>query len=109
LHLSAYTAHGITYYNHKEICALVKEKPPNEAGLEGYPSMPHNLPKLRDLRKYVKAEAEREYFALLLILSNGATEEACRLAGLSTARFYALRKKYWQSIPSPKLHLNKQY
>lgn len=82
---------------------MVKEKPPKETGLEGSPSWPHNLPKLRDLRKAIKAEAEREYFEVLLILSNGATEEARRIAGLSTARFYALRKKYWQSIPTPTL------
>ena len=86
----------------------MKEKPPTESGLEGSPSTPHNLPKLRDLRKAVKAEAEREYFELLLILSNGATEEACRIAGLSTARFYALRKKYWQSIPTPNLLITDQ-
>ena len=70
--------------------------------------MPHNLPKLRDLRKAIKAEAEREYFELLLILSNGVTEEACRIAGLSTARFYALRKKYWQSITTPTLLFTNQ-
>jgi hypothetical protein len=86
----------------------VKEKPPNEGGLEGSPSRPHNLPKLRDLRKAVKAEAEREYFELLLILSNGAAEEACRIAGLSIARFYTLRKKYWQSIPTPTLQITEQ-
>ena len=82
---------------------MVTKKPPHESGLEGSPSRPHNLPKLRDLRKAIKAEAEREYFEVLLILSNGAIEEACRIAGLSTARFYALRKKYWQSIPTPNL------
>jgi hypothetical protein len=86
----------------------VKEKPPNEGGLEGSPSRPHNLPKLRDLRKAVKAEAEREYFQILLILSNGAIEEPCRIAGLSKARFYVLRKKYWQSIPTPDLRFTNQ-
>lgn len=108
IQLSAYTDHGITHHNHEEIWALVKKKPPNEGGLEGYSSTPHNLPKLRDLRKAIKAEAEREYFELLLILSDGAMLEACRIAGLSTARFYALRRKYWQSITTPKLRFNNQ-
>jgi hypothetical protein len=108
MQLSAYTDHGITHYNHEEILALVKAKPPNKGGLAGYPSTPNNLPKLRDLRKAVKAEAEREYFELLLILSNGTTEEACRISGLSAARFYALRKKYWRSIPTPNLHFTNQ-
>ena len=88
-------------HNHEVIGALVKEKPANESGLEYSPSTPHNLPKLRDLRKAVKAEAEREYFEILLILTGGAAAEACRIAGLSTARFYTLRKKYWQSITHP--------
>ena len=83
------------YHNHEVTCALVTKKPPHKSGLEGSPSRPHNLPKLRDLRKAIKAEAEREYFEVLLILSDGTIEEACRIAGLSTARFYALRKKYW--------------
>jgi hypothetical protein len=79
---------------------LVRKKLPTESGLEGSPSRPHNLPKLRDLRKAIKAEAEREYFELLLSLSNGSAKEACRIAGLSTARFYALRKKYCLPIPT---------
>jgi hypothetical protein len=87
---------------------LVKEKPPKESGLEDSPSTPHNLPKLRDLRQAVKAEAEREYFELLLIITRGDTTEACRISGLSAARFYALRKKYWQSITTPNLHLTGQ-
>lgn len=87
---------------------MVKEKPSDASGLEDSPATPHNLPKLRDLRKAVKAEAEREYFELLLILSNGTTAEACRIAGLSSARFYTLRKKYWQSIPTPNLHSTHQ-
>jgi hypothetical protein len=98
----------LTYHIHEVICALVRKKPPNESGLEGSPSRPHNLPKLRDLRKATKAEAEREYFEILLILTNGATEEACRISGLSTARFYVLRKKYWHPITTPNLHFTDQ-
>jgi hypothetical protein len=90
------------------MCAVVKKKTPTESGLEGSALAPHNLPKLRDLRKAVKAEAEREYFEILLILTNGATEAACRIAGLSKARFYALRKKYWRPIPTPNLHFADQ-
>jgi hypothetical protein len=93
----------LTYHNHEVICALVKKKPQTESGLEGSGLTPQNIPKLRDLRKAIKAEAEREYFELLLILTNGATEEACRIAGLSKPRFYALRKKYWRSITTPNL------
>ena len=74
---------------------MVKEKPANESGMEESPSTPHNLPKLRDLRQAVKAEAEREYFELLLVITRGDTAEACRISGLSAARFYVLRKKYW--------------
>jgi hypothetical protein len=86
---------------------LVGKKPPTGSELEGFPSSPHNLPKLRDLRKAIKVEAEREYFQILLILTNGVTEEACRIAGLSTARFYALRKKYWRSTTTPKIMCKK--
>ena len=81
---------------------LVGKKPPTGSGMEGFPSTPHNLPKLRDLRKAIKVEAEREYFQILLILTNGATEEACRIAGLSAARFYALRRKYGGPPPPPR-------
>jgi hypothetical protein len=90
------------------MCALVRKKPSNASGLEGSPSRPHNLPKLRDLRKAIKAEAEREYFEVLLILTNGSTAAACRIAGLSTSRFYVLRKKYWQSITTPSLLITDQ-
>ena len=98
----------LTYHDHEVICALVRKKPLTESGLEGSALTPHNLPKLRDLRKAIKAEAEREYFQILLILTNGVIEEACRIAGLSTARFYALRKKYWRSIPTPNPFVTKR-
>jgi len=51
------------------------------------------LPKYRDFRGAVLAEAENEYFQNLMSLANGSVKEACRISGLGRTRLYTLMKK----------------
>jgi two-component system NtrC family response regulator len=58
-----------------------------EAGLPG-------LPKLHEFRESIYAQAEKQYLSDLMSLSGNNIGEACRIAGLSTSRLYALLKTH---------------
>ncbi len=52
------------------------------------------LPSLVEVRESAMAEAERNYLKEVLISTKGKIPQACRIAGVSRSRFYALLKKY---------------
>jgi two-component system, NtrC family, response regulator len=52
------------------------------------------LPKLHEFRESVYAQAEKQYLSDLMSLSGNNIGEACRIAGLSTSRLYALLKTH---------------
>jgi two-component system NtrC family response regulator len=52
------------------------------------------LPKLKEYREKVIAEAEKEYLEKLHALSGGSLQESCRISGLARARLYELLKKH---------------
>ncbi|HEY6837859.1 MAG TPA: sigma-54 dependent transcriptional regulator [Geobacteraceae bacterium] len=56
-----------------------------------------NLPPLQDFRDSVWAQAEKQYLHDLMTLAANDIGQACRVAGLSPSRLYALLKK--QGIP----------
>jgi two-component system NtrC family response regulator len=57
------------------------------------------LPNLRDFRDAVYNQAEKQYMADLMSLSEGNIQEACRISGLSQSRLYALLKRHEISRP----------
>jgi two-component system NtrC family response regulator len=52
------------------------------------------LPKLHDFREMAFAQAEKHYLQDLITLCGGDIKEACRIAGISQSRLYALLQKY---------------
>jgi len=52
------------------------------------------LPAIRDFREMAYAQAEKHYLQDLITLCEGNIKEACRIAGLSQSRLYALLQKY---------------
>lgn len=52
------------------------------------------LPGLVEMREAAIAEAEQRYLKELISLTGGDMRKACRVAGLSRSRLYALLKKY---------------
>jgi len=52
------------------------------------------LPKLRELRETLIAQAEKQYLRDLMALCQGDMDKACRIAELSPSRLYALLQKY---------------
>ena len=52
------------------------------------------LPSLVEVRETAMADAERNYLKEVLTSTEGNIPEACRIAGVSRSRFYALLKKY---------------
>jgi two-component system NtrC family response regulator len=55
---------------------------------------PRILPRLVEVRENAMADAERNYLKEILTSTRGSVSEACRIAGVSRSRFYALLKKY---------------
>jgi two-component system NtrC family response regulator len=53
-----------------------------------------SLPTLHEFRETIYAQAEKQYLSDLLSLSGNNVNEACRIAGLSTSRLYALLKTH---------------
>lgn len=53
-----------------------------------------SLPRLQDFRETVFAQAEKQYLNDLLSLTGNDLKEACRIAGLSLSRLYALLSKH---------------
>ncbi|EHP86508.1 hypothetical protein GeomeDRAFT_1814 [Geobacter metallireducens RCH3] len=74
-----------------QIARAAVEQPVSGAG-------PHritqSLPRLQDFRETVLARAEKEYLRDLLSLTGSDLKEACRIAGLSLSRLYALLSKH---------------
>ncbi|MFA6239692.1 MAG: sigma-54 dependent transcriptional regulator [Candidatus Hydrogenedentales bacterium] len=60
----------------------------------GNRSLPASLPPMKDMRDVAIAEAERRYLQDLMALTDGQIGEACKIAGVSVARLYALLKQY---------------
>lgn len=52
------------------------------------------LPKIRDFREMACAQAEKHYLRDLIALCDGDVKEACRIAGVSQSRLYALLQKH---------------
>jgi two-component system NtrC family response regulator len=52
------------------------------------------LPTLHEYRETIYAQAEKQYLSDLLSLAGNNVSEACRIAGLSTSRLYALLKTH---------------
>ena len=52
------------------------------------------LPKIQDFREMACAQAEKHYLHDLLALCEGDIKEACRIAGISQSRLYALLQKH---------------
>jgi two-component system NtrC family response regulator len=53
-----------------------------------------SFPRLADVRETAIAHVERRYLKELIAQSKGDVQKACRIAGLSRSRLYALLKKY---------------
>jgi len=58
------------------------------------PGTVHDLPSLQAFREEIYGQAEKEYLRNLMSLCDGKIPDACRMAGLSQSRLYALLKKY---------------
>jgi two-component system NtrC family response regulator len=52
------------------------------------------LPNIRDFREMACTQAEKQYLQDLIALCDGDIKEACRVAGLSQSRLYALLQKH---------------
>ena len=53
-----------------------------------------DLPRLRDYREAVVAQAEKDYLHALMARAQNDFQEACRISNLSQPRLYALLKKH---------------
>ena len=73
--------------------AMASQNSPQEAQNESCET-PRMLPSLVEVRETAVADAEGSYLKEVLISTKGNIPEACRIAGVSRSRFYALLKKY---------------
>ncbi|MEN6440401.1 MAG: sigma-54 dependent transcriptional regulator [Syntrophobacter sp.] len=73
--------------------AVVVHKGPVENAAETGP-MPGTLPRIQDFREMAYVQAEKHYLEDLMTLCEGNVKEACRIAGISQSRLYALLQKY---------------
>jgi len=69
--------------------ALTHETPPTEQSGQ----VSQRLPRLQEYRDKLYANAEKQYLQELMALCGENIAEACRIAGLSQSRLYALLKK----------------
>ncbi|WP_306535552.1 sigma-54 dependent transcriptional regulator [Geobacter sp.] len=74
-----------------QIARAAVEQPAAEADPQ---RITQSLPRLQDFRETVFARAEKEYLRDLLSLTGSDLKEACRIAGLSLSRLYALLSKH---------------
>ena len=73
--------------------AVASQSSPQKAQNESC-EPPRVLPSLVEVRETAMADAERNYLKEVLTSTKGSVPEACRIAGVSRSRFYALVKKY---------------
>lgn len=73
--------------------AVVVHKGPVENAAETG-LMPGTLPRIQDFREMAYVQAEKHYLEDLMTLCEGNVKEACRIAGISQSRLYALLQKY---------------
>ena len=73
--------------------AMASQNSPQETQNESCET-PRMLPNLVEVRETAVADAEGSYLKEVLISTKGNIPEACRIAGVSRSRFYALLKKY---------------
>jgi len=59
-----------------------------------HPAVIQRLPRFRDFRDSVYADAEKHYMEELMGLAEENVADACRISGLSQSRLYALLKKH---------------
>jgi two-component system NtrC family response regulator len=72
--------------------AAVDHKIPSERPETTDPA--RNLPKIQDFREMACIQAEKHYLHDLITLCEGDIKEACRIAGISQSRLYALLQKH---------------
>jgi two-component system NtrC family response regulator len=73
--------------------ALAEHKaPPSESASTN--SAARTLPNIHDFRDMAYAQAEKHYLQDLIALCDGDIKEACRIAGISQSRLYALLQKH---------------
>jgi len=78
--------------------AVVDHKTTEASAPESGP-VARTLPKIQEFRETAYLEAERQYLQDLLTLCEGDIKEACRVAGVSQSRLYALLQKHNISKP----------
>ncbi|NLI34206.1 MAG: hypothetical protein GX422_15710 [Deltaproteobacteria bacterium] len=61
---------------------------------DGRPGIQYVLPQLGEIRESAIALVEQRYLRELVTQTKGDIQRACRIAGLSRSRLYALLKKY---------------
>jgi two-component system NtrC family response regulator len=72
--------------------AAVDHKTPGEIAPTADPA--RTLPKIQDFREMAYIKAEKHYLDDLIGLCEGDIKEACRIAGISQSRLYALLQKH---------------
>ncbi len=88
-----YPSHLPSYIRVKAVRNSVSKETPEISAAQAV-AAGVNLPRLRDYREAVVAQAEREYLKELLALAKNDLQEACRISDLSQPRLYALLKKH---------------
>jgi two-component system, NtrC family, response regulator len=77
---------------------LIKKKEATSQLHQG-PASGRTLPSLRDYRRQLIADGEKQYLEDLMSITDGHMEQACGISGLGRARIYGLLKQYGISRP----------
>lgn len=86
--------HLPTYIRVQLARSSVAPEQESQQAVKGARAPDQSFPRLADVRETAIAHAERRYLKELIAQSKGDVQKACRIAGLSRSRLYALLKKY---------------